>query len=166
MVGADARLRLNEADPVDVPEALAVALLDSRPPLNLLVDMTQVAHAHRRTELVHLGVAAHVLDVLGARDAEILPLVEHGVEGWVAEAHRAALNGVEDLRGVEGEHRGVAEGGCGDAVPAHPEGVCRVVDDPKAVFVGDPLDGVHVAEVAVDVHGDDCAGARGDQVFY
>ena len=50
-------------------------------------------------------------------------------QSCVLEAERAALNGVEDLGGMEGEHGGVAEAGGADAVFRHAESMGGVIDD-------------------------------------
>ena len=147
-------------------EAVPVALGHDAALGDLLVEVAQVANAHRGTELVHLGVSADVLHVLRPGDSEVLPLVERVVERGVPEADGAALDGVEDLRGVEAEHGGVAEGGSGYPVSLDAEGVGGVVDDPEAVAVGDVLDGVDVAEVAVDVDWHDGARAGRDRLLY
>ncbi len=163
VVGLHALLRVDELDAGGAPEPLTVALLDLRPLRNLGVHVPQVAHAHRGAELVHLGVPADVLDVLGTRHPEVLPLVQERVERGIGEAQSPALDGVEDLRGVEREHGHIAErGGRATAFP-HAEGVRGVVDHLEPVPVSDLLNGAHVAEVAVDVHRNDRAGAVRDE---
>ena len=166
MVGPDAGLRIHQPDPSNAREPLAVALLDLPPLRDLPVQVAQVAHAHGGAELVHLGVPADILYVLRRGDPEVLPLVEHRVERRVLEADGTPLDGVEDLGGVEAEHGRVAKACDGDAVPLHSEGMGRIVDHLEAVSVRDPLDRVHVAEVAVDMHGDDRAGSRRDQPLH
>ena len=131
-------------------QALPVALGHGFALGDLTVQVAQVAHTHRSAELVHLGVSAHVLHALRARDAEVLPLVEQRVETLVLEADRAALDGVEHLGCVEAEHGGVAEGRGGaplavGALPFHAKCVGRIVDDLQAMPVGDFLDGAHIA---------------------
>ena len=125
--------------------------------------MAEVAQAHGRAELVHLGVAADEGDLLGPVDAEVFEVADALAQGVAPIAERAALDGVEDLGGVEGEHRGVPEAGGADAVLRHAEGVGRVVDDLQAVRLRDAFDGIDIAEVAVDVDGQDGDGAVGDQ---
>ena len=146
-------------------QTLPIALSNHFAFANLTVQVAQVAYAHRSAELVHLGVATHVLHVLRSRDAEILPLVEQRVEGLVPEAHSATFYSVEHLGGVKAEHSRVTKGRGGTPLAVgtaslHAERVRSVVDHLQTVPVSYLLDSIHVAQVAVDVHGHDGAGAR------
>ena len=68
---------------------------------------------------------------------------------------------MEDLGGVEGEHAGITKPGG----PGNAEGVGGVVDDLQAMAVCDFLDGLMVAEVAVDMDRQDGRGLIGDERF-
>lgn len=125
--------------------------------------MTQVADAHGGSKLVELGIAAGILHVLLVYDAEVAPLGEPVAKRLIGMADGATLDGVEHLGGVEREHGGIAEPSCRHPVLPHAEGVGRIVDDLKAMIVGDGLDRIDVAQVSVDVHRQNGAGALGDK---
>lgn len=129
IVRADAFLRRVETDAGHAVKALPIALICKLALGDPAVEMTQVAQPHRRAELVHLRVAADVLDVLRPLNTEVLEVVDALRQSCVLEAERAALNGVEDLGGMEGEHGSVAEAGGADAVFRHAESMGGVIDD-------------------------------------
>ena len=64
---------------------------------------------------------------------------------------------------MEGEHGSVAEAGGADAVFRHAEGVGGVINDLEAVLLRDAVYLLHIAEVAVDMHGHDGDGLIGDK---
>ena len=127
------------------------------------VQVAEIAQAHGRAELVHLGVAADEGHLLRAVDAEVFQVADALAQGGVGKAQGAALDAVKDLGGVEGEHGGIPEAGGADTVLRHPEGVGRVIDDLEAVLLRDAVDGLRVAEIAVDMDGQDGDGLVGDQ---
>ena len=130
-----------------------------------VAQMPQVAQAHRRAELVHLGVAADEGHLLRPVDAEILEVADALAERRVAVAEGAALDGVEDLGRMEGEHGRVPEAGGADPVPLHTEGVGRVIDDLETVRLRNAGDRIHIAQAAVDVDGQDRDRFLGDERF-
>ena len=150
-----ALLRGVEAYAGHAAETLPVAFVNGFALLDPDLEMAQVAQAHCGAELVHFRVAADIFHVLGPLNAEILQILDALVQSLVPEAERAALDGVEYLGGVEGEHGRVAENGGADAVFRHAEGVGRIVDDLQAVLFCYAVDSVDVAEVAVDMYGQD-----------
>ena len=95
--------------------------------------------------------------------AEVFQVVELPDHGGVAVAHRAALYGVEHLRGVEGEYGRVAEIGRADAVLFNAECVRRVVEYAQAVPFRDGVDSLCMAEISVNVDGQDGRGPLGDE---
>lgn len=88
-------------------------------------------------------------------DAEVLLVFQRLQQGPVGRAHRPALDGGKDLRGVETEHRDVAEARRALPVQPNAERVRRVVEDLQAVPGGESPDALHVADIAVHVHGQD-----------
>ena len=133
---------------------------------NLRVEMAQIAQPHRRAELVHLRVAADEGHGLRPVYAEVLEVLQALLKRAVGIAQRAALNGVEHLRGVEGEHGDIPERGGADAAAPDAEGVRRVVEHMQAVRLGNAVDSVNIAEVAVNVHGHDGDGLIRDERLY
>ena len=132
---------------------------------DFIVHMAQVAQAHRGLKLVHLGVSAHGYHVVGPGDAEVAHKRQPVIQLRALRGDRPALDGVIDLRGVEAEHGCQAQPRRGHASPADAEGVRRVVDHLEAVPVRDGLDGVRVAQAAIDVHGQNGAGPLGNQAL-
>ena len=132
---------------------------------DFIVHMAQVAQAHRGLKLIHLGVSAHGYHVVGPGDAEVAHKRQPVIQLRALRGDRPALDGVIDLRGVEAEHGCQAQSRRGHASPADAEGVRRVVDHLEAVPVRDGLDGVRVAQAAIDVHGQNGAGPLGNQAL-
>ena len=114
--------------------------------------MPQIAEPHGRRKLVHLGVAAYIGHLLRAVDPEVFQIVQPQQGVRVPADGEPALDGVEDLGGVEGEHGRVPEAGGADPVPRDAEGVSRVIEHGQAVAPAEFGDGVHVAELAVHMH--------------
>lgn len=69
------------------------------------------------------------------------------------------------LGGVEAEHANVAELGNRAAVDLDAEGMRRIIDQPQAMPPGDIGQGVQVAGVSVNVHGQDGGRPRRDGRF-
>lgn len=76
IVRADAFLRRVETDAGHAVKALPIALICKLAFGDPAVEMTQVAQPHRRAELVHLCVAADVLDVLRPLNTEVLEVAD------------------------------------------------------------------------------------------
>ena len=92
------------------------------------VDHVEVREPHGRAHLVHLAVRALGDDVVVAGEPEVAHQPDGVGEVVVVRDDRAALDGVEELGGVEAQDLGVAErcrpaAPCGDA-----ERVCGVED--------------------------------------
>jgi len=92
----------------------------------------------------------------------------------VFEDEETAFAGMEELRRVEGEHRhGAAASYRNRAIPlftftfflhltaGHSKRMRRVVDDGDIVFLGKALEAGDVADVSIDMHGDDGLGDAG-----
>jgi len=75
---------------------------------------------------------------------------------------RPALEGVEDLGGVKAQHRQVAMAEHAATVALHAKSMGRVVDHFQVVVVGNLLDGIHIAGMAIHMDGHDRGGLRGD----
>ena len=163
VVEADARGDAVDAQAGDADKISVIALGDGSALVDLPVQVPQVADAHGGAELVHLGVAAHIGGRFRPVDAEVFQVAQPLQHLRAPHAHRPALDGVEDLGGVEGEHGRVPEIGGADAVFLHGEGVGRIVDDGQAVLFRKGADGVHVAEISVDVHRHNGDGFVGDE---
>ena len=114
-------------------------------------------------KLAHLGVAAGVEHRLLVLDAVVPLPFQPPVQLRVGGGHAASLHGVEHLGGMEGEHGRVPHPGGGYPVPADVKGVSRVVDQLQPVLFGHGGQGSVVAEVAVHMHRQDGAGARGNE---
>ena len=93
-------------------------------------------------------------------DAEVLQIAEPAPDLRTAAADRAALHRVENLGGMEAEHRGVPEAGGADPVPEHAKTVGRVVDHRKPVSGRDLSDPVHITEISVNMN-----RQNGDRLF-
>ena len=127
-----------------------------------LVQMAQIAQTHGGLYLVHLAVGAHRVHMLGVRDTEVFQLIQSMVERRVLAGHRAALDGVEHLGGVEAEHGGVAVFRNAPALVGHAEGMGGVIQKLQPVGVGNGLELLHMAGIAVHVYRQNGAGVGGD----
>ncbi len=89
-----------------------------------------------------LALPPTLLDVLGSRDAEVLPLIEQRIQILVLKADATAFDGVEYLGRMEAEHGSIAESrrAIAASVLVHAldaEGMRGIIDDLKPVTVSD-----------------------------
>lgn len=144
-------------------EGLRIHRRDSPAPFQQVADAPQAAEPHQGLELVHLGVGADIHALRLGFDGEVSELEEPLLDRGVPEDEQSALAGVEELGGMEGEHRHVAAEADGAAAMGHPKRMRGVVDDGDAILFGEPPEAVDIADVAVDVDGDNGLGARRHQ---
>ncbi|MDT4842844.1 hypothetical protein FQZ97_767590 [compost metagenome] len=95
--------------------------------------------------------------------AKVLELVDARLGGRVLADDRAALESDEDLGCVKAQHRHVAVPQDAAALVLHAEGMRRVIDHAQVVGVGDRLDGLGVAGMAVAMHRHDRRRLRRDE---
>ena len=162
IVGFHAGLLLQQGQAGDAGQVVTVTLDHLLSGLDVGFDAAQIADTHSRVEFAHLGVRGGEVNLL-TLDAEVFAVVERRPQGLVPVGHAAALHGMEDLGGMEGEHGRIAEAGRADPVLLHPEGVGRVVDNLQTVLLRDALNGLHITEGPVDVDRHDGGGLGGDQ---
>ena len=95
-------------------------------------------------------------------EAEVLEVVDALLGLLIVHDECAALHGVVHLGGVEAQRGHVARIEYRFPIHLYAEGVRRVVYHLEPVLVGDLLDALHVAGLAVAVNGQDGRGLRGD----
>ena len=151
-----------EVDALDGPERLAVADGDLMAGLDAIIHMLQVQQAEGGPHLVHLAVDAGCYDLGLTVKAEVLEVVDALLHFLVVHDKRAALDGVIDLGGMEtqGGHVALVEDAL--AIDLNAKGMGGVIDDAQAILVGNGLNLGGAAGLAIDVHGHDGRGARGD----
>lgn len=152
-----------ELQAVDIAEALAVASHSLATFRDFLIDMAQVADAHRRAELIHLGIGTDSIHRLRAADAEVLQPIELLAEFLIAEASSTAFNRMEDLRCMETETGNITKRSRTLALVLDAKRVRRIIDDLQLILVGNPRDLLDIADIAVDMNWHDGTGAVRDQ---
>ncbi|MNH15622.1 hypothetical protein D3C79_752380 [compost metagenome] len=149
---------LQQADAIHALECAAIALVNLAATVNGIFDMAQLQHPEGRLQLVHLAIDAgcHDGDFIGK--AEVLQVVDAAFELFVLTDDGPAFNGVEHFGGVETEDRKVAMVEDAGAVLAYAEGMGGIVDDLKAISVGNLLDAFDIAGYSIAVHRQDRRG--------
>ena len=79
-----------ELQAIDIAEAFAIARHCLAAFRNLFIDMTQIADAHRRAELIHLRISTDSIHLLRATDAEVLQAIELLTKLLIAESRKQA----------------------------------------------------------------------------
>ena len=153
---------LEAGDSLDVLQPFAVQLRDMPPRGNCVVHMPEIQQAYRRAYLIHLAVDAGSHYRRLVREAEVLEVVDALLGLLVVHDERAALHGVVHLGGVEAQRGHVARVKYRFPIHLDAEGVRGVVDHLEPVLVGDLLNALHVAGLAVAVHRHDGSGLRSD----
>ena len=128
--------------------------------------IAQAEEAVGGADFVHLAVdtGSHHLGL--AREAEVLEVVDALLHGCIVADEGAAFHGVVGLGGVEREGADIACLEDAFSIHAHAEGMGGIVDDFEAVFIGNGLNTLGIAGGAIDMHGHDGGGARGDGRLY
>ena len=149
----------------DVLQRLAVILRDFLAFRDLAIHDLQLEQAVCGAEFVHLAIAARSNDRDLIRKTEVLQEVDTFFHRFVVGDERAALERIEDLRRVETQHGEVAPVADGHAVLADAEHVRGIVEQLQPVGVGDLLEFLVVARIAVDVDRHQRGRLRRDQRF-
>lgn len=149
----------------DIFQGLTVILRDFLAFRDLAVHDLQLKQAVGGAEFVHLAVAAGGDDRDLVCEPEILQEVDAFLHRLVVGDERAALERIEDLRRVEAQHGEVAPVADGHAVFAYAEHVCGIVKQLQTVGVGDLLELLVVAWIAVDMDRHQRGRLRRDQRF-
>ena len=152
-----------ELQAVDIAKALAVAGHSLAAFRDFLIDMAQVADAHRRAELIHLGIGTDSIHRLRAADAEVLQAIELFAKFRIAEASSATLNRMEYLCRVETKAGNITKRSRALAFILDAKCMRCIIDDLQLVFVGNPLDLLDIADIAIDMHRHDGTRAIRDQ---
>ena len=155
-----ARHVLEVGDSLDVLQTLAVQLCDMPPRGDCVVHMPEVDEPHGRADLVHLAVDAGGNHGGLSSEAEVLEVVDALLGLLIVHDECAALHGVVHLGGMEAQRGHVARIEYRFPIHLYAEGVRRVVYHLEPVLVGDLLDALHVAGLAVAVNGHDGRGLR------
>lgn len=127
--------------------------------------MLQVAKAVCGTDLVHLAVDARGDHCRLARKAEVLEIVDTLLGAGVVANERTALDRIVGLGRMETERVHVAGIENRLAVQLDIERMGGIIDYRKAVAVGDFLNCVDIAGIAIDVHRHDGGRFRRNRLF-
>lgn len=152
-----------ELQTIDVAETFAIARHCLAAFRDLFIDMTQIADAHRRAELIHLRIGTDSIHLLRATDAEVLQAVEFLTKLLITEAGCTTLDRVEDLRRMEAETRDITKSSRALTLVLDTKRMCRIIDDLQLILVGNPLNLLDIADIAIDMHRHDSARAVRDQ---
>ena len=98
-------------------------------------------------------------------DTEILQLMQADTIALIPESHSSALNGIENLRGMETEHRHIAVISNSDPFVFHTESMGAVVNHFQSMSVSNLLDCLHVAYISIYMDRHDCCCFICDQTF-
>lgn len=165
VIVAHARDVVPELDTGNITQSLAVTDGNLVAGLDGLVNLTEVEESVGGAYLVHLGVDAGSNDLGLSGKAEVLEVIDASFGLLVVHDHGTALDGIIDLGGVEGKGGHVAGIEQRYTVLFDTESVGSIVDDAEAIFVGDILNSLGVAWLAIDMYGHDGSSARGDGGF-
>ena len=124
--------------------------------------LLQVQQTIGATHLVHLTVDTRTNHRGLACKTEILQVVDALLGLLIVHDHRTALNGVIYLGGMETQRGDVTSVKDALAVHLHTEGMGGIVNHLQAILVGDILDSLGIAWLAINMHWHDGGGARGD----
>lgn len=165
VIVAHARDVVPELDTGNITQSLAVTDGNLVAGLDGLVDLTEVEESVGGAYLVHLGVDAGSNDLGLSGKAEVLEVIDASFGLLVMHHHGTTFDSVVDFGGMETQSGHVTSVEQGNSVLFHSKGVGGIVDDAETVFVGDVLDGLGVARLAIDMYGHDGGGTWGDGCF-
>ena len=135
-----------------------------RAPLHIpLVEKAQLDAQDRRLNLVHARVEAELLVVVALFRAVVAKQAQPARQLGIGGGDRTALAvGAQILGEVEAEAAEVPDGSGAAAPVFSAVRLGGVLDDDQVMPRGDLHDRVHIGHLAVQVHGQDGSGARGD----
>ena len=146
---------LIQSDALGDVKAFVITLNNCAALVYLVINMAEVAYAHSGTEFVHLCVCAYGFNDLGTVDTEVFQVVDSVSESGVFKADSTALDGVEYLCSVEAEAGNIAVRAYALALVSFAESMCGIVDNFKTVLICDALYLLDIADISVNVNGND-----------
>lgn len=134
-------------------QLLAVIGIDFCAALHDLGHVLQLQQAEGGVDLAHLGVDAGGHHGGLIHKAEVFQVVDVLLGLGIRTDDGATLEGIEHLGGVKTQHRQIAVTQDAATCIFHAKGVGCVVDHTQVVIVGNFLNGLGIAGVAIAVHG-------------
>lgn len=156
---------LQTANAGHAQQCVAVGGIDTLALCQCLVHMLQLQHAKGGVDFAHLAIDAGGHHGGFIDKAEVFELVDAQLGFGVGADDGAAFKGVEHFGGVKAQHRQIAMAQHAATRVLHAKGVGGVVDDLEVVVVGNLLDGLNIARVAIAMHRHDGRGLRCDGGF-
>ena len=76
----------------------------------------------------------------------------HKLRIFLPDANRPALNAVENLGGMKGEHGSIAKASYASSMIAFPKGMGSIIKYRNSVFLGNPIQLLHIANMAINMY--------------
>ena len=152
-------------EPLDIAQLAPILLIVAAVDRDELLEAIEGGQAHRRGDFAHLAVGADVDDIVVPGKAEVLHQPDLRRQVIIVRDDGPAFEGIHELRGVETEDLGIAERADHPPVVRAAEGVRGIEQQPEMAPPGDPLQSLHVARPAPDVHADNPGGAGRDRLL-
>lgn len=148
-------------DRITIRKCRGIGRVDLVAPGEEIIDFVEAKATHKRLKLIHLRVRTDIHALSLALDRKVAELGELGLDRRILKDEHAAFAGVKELSRMKREHRHRAFNtdrltrGFFDA-----KGVRGIVDYGDTVLLGETIEALDVAHVAVDMDGNDCFRAR------
>lgn len=165
VIGCFLATALHTADAGHIFQCFAVSGVDGLALGQRVADVLQLQHTKSGVDFAHLAVDARSYHGDFVHKTEVFQMVDALLGFGVGTDDGTTFKGVEHLGGMKAQHRQVAVAQHTAASVLHAKGMGSVVNHLEVVVVGNFLDGLDIARVAIAVHRHDGRGLRGDGRF-
>lgn len=153
---------IDAAYTLHILQQLPITAVDLAPPSQRRVNVLELQHAQSGVEFAHFSVDPRCHHCRFVHEAEILQMIDMLLDLGIRADDSAAFKGSEYLSGVKAQYRQVAMLQHAAAMALYAEGMGGIVNDLEVIVIGDNLDGLYIAGVAVAMHRQNGRGLRGD----
>ena len=146
-------------------EAIGVALGPGAALIGPAGDVLELDTQERGVEIIEAAVETE--RVHRTLERAMVTQTAHGLfdVGTIGNEGAAVAEGAEVFLDDEAGADGIAELALFETIAVGVDGLGVVFHNPEFVLLSDGADGLHISTMAVEVHGDDADGARGDGGF-
>ena len=122
--------------------------------LDIFLDMPKITKSHGSGKFIHFPVTTHQLYAFLPHNTEIFQGIKlmHKLRIFLPYTNCSPLYAVKNLGGMKGEHGGIAKASHSSSMVTFPKGVGSIIKHRNTVFLGNPIQLLHIANMPIDMY--------------